>query len=286
MAAVSPINIEPADFTHAGLFVGAHLEVAAKPPTSAVPASVAGSPVDVAAAGAATAIRAKIGAMQGELAPKGPDMQAKAAASAAALQAQDTQNASPLKDLASAIPSTGSNGGGINAPSTNSAARHGDNGRVQMVGHGFKTDAPPNQSAAPNESGTAVHRQAPTTMRSAPPTAMGPGYDPSKHNPTPGELEEDAGKVAAGIGGDLLLPESAGIKGPMSIGEDLLNGKKPSPGNGLGVAVSGFGGFETVKDGLKDAMHTNPPAMRPDFIDDFLHDRTHFWEDGTGQPTR
>lgn len=155
-----------------------------------------------------------------------------------------------------------------------------------MAGHGFKSDAPsPDESAATAQGGTAVHRQ-PLPMASAPPTAIGPKSDPSKHDPKPGELEEDVGKVAAGIGGDLLLPEAAGVKGPLSIGENLLEGKPPSPGDGLKTATGAFGGFELAKSGLEDAIHANPPAMKPDFIDDWIHGRPRFWEDGTGQPTR
>lgn len=129
MANVSPINIDALDFASAGTLVGAHLDAASVAPMHAVPPPMAASPVDVAATGAATAMQTKMSAMQGELAEKGPEMQAKAAASAGALQAQDVQNASPLKDLASAIPSSGgSSGGGSGGSSGGSSG--GNNGHV------------------------------------------------------------------------------------------------------------------------------------------------------------
>lgn len=112
MSAVKPINFDALDFASVGALVGAHLDAASVAPMHAVPPPVAASPVDVAATGAATAMRTKMAAMQGELAEKGPEMQGKSATSASALQEQDAQNASPLKNLASAIPSGGSSSGG------------------------------------------------------------------------------------------------------------------------------------------------------------------------------
>lgn len=157
MANVSAINIDALDFASAGTLVGAHLDAASVAPMHAVPPPVAASPVDVAATGAATAMQTKMGALQGELAEKGTEMQAKSAASANALQAQDVQNASPLKDLASAIPSSGGSGGssggssGGNNGHVDSGNYRPGQGKVSAVDNTFKTGGGDKDPKEPHE---------------------------------------------------------------------------------------------------------------------------------------
>jgi hypothetical protein len=76
--------------------VAEHLAGAATPPTGALPAAVAPSPADVAAAGAAGAIRARIAAVSTELAGKGPRLRGVTTGAAGTLQAQDTKNANRI----------------------------------------------------------------------------------------------------------------------------------------------------------------------------------------------
>jgi hypothetical protein len=98
MAAV--INVKAPDLTTAAAVVAQHIETAAKPATAAAPTPhPAASPVDVAAHSAAGAIRTKMAAMSGELAPKGPQMQQAGATAAAALAAQDAANANKLPSV-------------------------------------------------------------------------------------------------------------------------------------------------------------------------------------------
>jgi hypothetical protein len=107
MAAV--VNLKAPDLTAAAAVVAEHIETAAKPAAAAAPAPhPAASPVDVAAHGAAAAIRTKMAAMSGELAPKGPQMQQAGATAAAILTAQDAANANKLPSVPSppSAPST------------------------------------------------------------------------------------------------------------------------------------------------------------------------------------
>jgi hypothetical protein len=135
MADATPIQISAADLLTAGTHVAGHLQTAAIAPLHDLPAPVASSPVDAAAAGAVTAMHTKMTAMSTKLATKSSELQATTTTSAAAMQAQDANNASPLKDLASAVSSTGSGGSGAGTMGGGSSQ-----GRIQAVDRSFKTD--------------------------------------------------------------------------------------------------------------------------------------------------
>jgi len=90
------VNVKAPDLAQAAATVAQHMQTAATPPTAAAPPPAAASPADVAASGAAGAIQTKMAALSTELAPKGPAMQQVGTGTAAALQAQDTTNASRI----------------------------------------------------------------------------------------------------------------------------------------------------------------------------------------------
>jgi hypothetical protein len=85
-------------------------------------------------------MQTKMTAMSGKLTTKSGELQTTTDAGAAAMQAQDANNASPLKDLASAIPSGGGGGGTSNGGHVDSGNYHSGQGKIQAVDHTFKTD--------------------------------------------------------------------------------------------------------------------------------------------------
>jgi hypothetical protein len=95
------VHVSAPDLTQAAATVAQHLDTAATPPRSLAPPPMAATPVDVAAAGAAGAIRAKTAALSTQLAPKGPEIQQTGAAAAASLLAQDATNAARLPSVPS-----------------------------------------------------------------------------------------------------------------------------------------------------------------------------------------
>ena len=98
------VNVKAPDLAQAAATVAQHMETAAKPATAAAPLQAAASPADVAASGAAGAIHTKMAALSSELAPKGPAIQQAGASAAAALQAQDSTNASQISSVQPAPP--------------------------------------------------------------------------------------------------------------------------------------------------------------------------------------
>jgi hypothetical protein len=93
------VHVHAPDLTEAASTVAQHMQTAAKTPAAAAPLPAAASPADVAASGAAGAIQTKMAALSTELAPKGPAIQQAGAGAAAALQAQDTTNASRISSV-------------------------------------------------------------------------------------------------------------------------------------------------------------------------------------------
>jgi hypothetical protein len=130
------VNVQAIDLTQAAATVAQHMQTAAQPPTAAAPLPAAASPADVAASGAAGAIQTKMAALSTELAPKGPAIQQAGTGAVAALQAQDTTNASQLAGVAAQQ----------QASSPTSQARRG----VQAVGnHIFKQEPTTTTTTSP-----------------------------------------------------------------------------------------------------------------------------------------
>jgi len=240
MRNVSPINVDSLNLTRAGLLVGAHLETAAIAPVHAVPTPMAASPVDVAATEAATAIHTKMTALHGELAPTGPEMQAKSAASASALQEQDAQNASPLKDLASAIPTSGGSSGGGTSGGSGAKTMGGSSGqgKMQAVDHTFKLDPLISNPKEPDK---------PNPIVGPPPPQPVP--DTSKKS---GERQVLDGMLEV-VGGTLLDLGSAAALVPEIAAEVPTGGlDTPLTAASIGGLLTGTG---MVEDGLDDLNH-------------------------------
>ena len=87
------VNVSADALIKAAATVAEHLQGAAMPPSGALPTAAAPSPADVAAAGAAGAISARIAAVSTELAGKGPRLHGVATGAAGTLQSQDVENA-------------------------------------------------------------------------------------------------------------------------------------------------------------------------------------------------
>jgi hypothetical protein len=183
--------------------------------------------------------------------------------------------------------------GGMGGPAQQwpDASKVGE-GKVSMVDHAFKT-APPVQPTpapvGPTPGGAPVGRiPGSSDMAMAPPSVVGPGAkapDPHKHDPGRWELETDTGKAFVGAGGALLLPEAGGVRGPLSIGQELVDPPDPpKPGAGLKVGIGIPGALIAAIPGIDDATHTNQPEMKPDIIDNYLHDRPHFWDEPPNLP--
>ena len=98
------VNVKAPDLAQAAATVAQHMETAAKPASAAAPLQAAASPADAAASGAAGAIHTKMAKLSTELAPKGPAIRQAGTAAAAALQAQDSTNASQISSVQPAPP--------------------------------------------------------------------------------------------------------------------------------------------------------------------------------------
>ena len=87
------VNVSADGLVKAAATVAEHLTGAAAPPTAVPPAAAAPSPADVAAAGAAAEMRARIAAVSTQLACTTPQLNGAATGAAGTLQAQDETNA-------------------------------------------------------------------------------------------------------------------------------------------------------------------------------------------------
>jgi WXG100 family type VII secretion target len=182
-------------------------------------------------------------------------------------------------------------------PAVNNGGRH-----IQMAGHGFKADSPPpptpSQAApaqgaqTPGGAPGAANRP-PPGMRTAPPTVVGPGAakpDPSMHDGTKWDLAQDTGKVLAGAGALVGLPELAGGQGILSIGDPPTDDAVKA-GGGLKAGLGAVGGLLGIQSGLDDAAHTNVPGYKPDIITEIFGDpqrgnAPQFGHGGDGTPTQ
>ncbi len=106
---------------------------------------VAVTPVDAVTRGAVTAMQTKMAAMSQWLMAKSGELQTTTDDSAAAMQAQDANNASPLKDLASSIPSGGGGGNGAQTLGGSPGL-----GKIQAFDHTFKMDGGNNSAPSPH----------------------------------------------------------------------------------------------------------------------------------------
>ncbi|MDT7720324.1 MAG: hypothetical protein QOE94_1335 [Mycobacterium sp.] len=100
LSVLTELRIRVVGLLKAAATVAEHLQGAATPPTGAVPATVAPSPADVAAAGAARAIGTRIAAVSTELAGKGPRLHGVTTCAAGSVQAQDSKNAGRIAAVA------------------------------------------------------------------------------------------------------------------------------------------------------------------------------------------
>jgi len=99
----TPVIVQPGGLLSAASTVAGHLErSAAPPPAAAVRITAPGSPVDAATGSVAAGMQTKMTALSGQLAGKGPELQATTTAGATALQAQDAQNAAAIGALRAA----------------------------------------------------------------------------------------------------------------------------------------------------------------------------------------
>lgn len=101
--AAEPIKVNPSHMLQAAASAAATAEQVATPNPGAAPIPKTGSPMDGAAAGVAAAMGTQVAQMTGQIAEKGPAVQATTSSGAAQTEATDEQNA----ELYRAVPGSG-----------------------------------------------------------------------------------------------------------------------------------------------------------------------------------
>ena len=97
------IKVTPSQMLQAAASAAATAEQVAAPNPGAAPIAKPGSPMDAAAVGVATAIGAQVAEMAGQVAGKGPEVQATTSSGVAQTEATDEQSA----ELYRAVPGSG-----------------------------------------------------------------------------------------------------------------------------------------------------------------------------------
>jgi hypothetical protein len=138
------VRLSAPDFNQAAATVAQHIDTAVVPPRAIVQPSMNATPVDVAATGAAGAIRTKINSLSTQLAPNGPAIRQAGATAAASLLSQDATNAARMPSVPG-MPAPGSStAAGPAAKSATSAASMAGGGAAQKVDFTpLSTFAPP-----------------------------------------------------------------------------------------------------------------------------------------------